>query len=356
MQLRESEIFMNLFYELIQVALNNKVVLGHTPTAQEWQNIYELCQKQSVVGFAFEALDGLSRQSQKPPLDTLYQWIGDAEQIKHQNLIVNKRCVEITQLLADAGFRSCILKGQGNAMLYPTPLARTSGDIDIWIDGKRDDIDEFVHQRFPDLKGGRMHIEFPIFDDVAVEVHYIPRYLHTPWHNKRLQRFFREHADEQFEHRIRLEGANGTCCIPTMIFNIVQQMSHMMSHSMGEGIGLRQFVDYYYILKSYSGNNDFSSLFNQMGMLNFARGVMWIEKMLLGLENRYLIVEPSEKVGNHLKKIVEEGGNFGHHNQINKLRHKSIIGRAIGGVRQSLGALKMFPSETAWKLIGKIYK
>ena len=73
---------MSLFYELIQVALGNRAVLSRTPTETEWHNLYKMCQKQSVVGVAFEALERLNEQKQKPPLDLLYQWIGDAEQIK----------------------------------------------------------------------------------------------------------------------------------------------------------------------------------------------------------------------------------------------------------------------------------
>ena len=109
---------MTLFYELIQVALGNRTVLSRTPSETEWRDLYKMCQKQSVVGVVFDALDDLNEQRQKPPLDFLYQWIGDAEQIKQQNLRVNRRCVEISRMFAEAGFKTCILKGQGNARMY----------------------------------------------------------------------------------------------------------------------------------------------------------------------------------------------------------------------------------------------
>ena len=371
---------MTLFYELIQVALGNRTALSRTPSEAEWYDLYNMCQKQSVVGVAFDALECLNEQRQKPPLDLLYQWIGDAEQIKQQNLRVNRRCVEVTRMFTEAGFKACILKGQGNAMMYPNPLARTSGDIDVWlmtqgagfrVEETRQKIDEFVHSRFPEIKGGRMHIEFPVFDDVAVEVHYIPRYMYAPKHDRLLQDFFREKAEEQFRNQVSLEGVAGTCAVPTVEFNLVQQLSHMMSHVMGEGIGLRQFIDYYYVLKTYGGGianarnftksnsksdkiTDFRELFCEMGLLKFAQGVMWIEKELLGLEEKYLIVEPSEKIGRAIQQTIEEGGNFGHHCSLNTFRHQSLIGRAIGGAKQSLRAMRYFPTEAAWKVIRKI--
>ena len=267
---------MTLFYELIQVALGNRTVLSRTPSEAEWYDLYNMCQKQSVVGVAFDALECLNEQRQKPPLDLLYQWIGDAEQIKQQNLRVNKRCVEISRMFTEAGFKTCILKGQGNARMYDVRSLmadgrglkdkmerlskyRQPGDIDVWVDvdGRckkedvRNKVDQFVHSRFPGVKGGRMHIEFPVFDDVAVEVHYIPRYMYAPWHDRRMQAFFREKAEEQFCNQVTLEGAEGTCAVPTEEFNLVQQLSHMMSHVMGEGIGLRQFIDYYYVLRQF---------------------------------------------------------------------------------------------------------
>ena len=355
---------MTLFYELIQVALGNRTVLSRTPSEAEWYDLYNMCQKQSVVGVAFDALECLNEQRQKPPLDLLYQWIGDAEQIKQQNLRVNRRCVEISRMFAEAGFKTCILKGQGNAKMYANPLARTSGDIDVWlmvlgqakrqsraqgegfrVEETRQKIDEFVHSRFPEIKGGRMHIEFPMFDDVAVEVHYIPRYMYAPKYDRLLQDFFREKAEEQFCNQVTLEGAEGTCAVPTVEFNLVQQLSHMMSHVMGEGIGLRQFIDYYYVLRQ------FRVRLREMGLVKFAQGVMWIEKELLGLEEKYLIVEPSEKIGRAIQRTIEEGGNFGHHSSLNRLRHQSHIGRAVGGMQQSLCAMRYFPTEATWKLI-----
>lgn len=364
---------MTLFYELIQVALGNRTVLSRTPSEVEWHDLYKMCQKQSVVGVAFDALECLNEQRQKPPLDLLYQWIGDAEQIKQQNLRVNRRCVEISRMFTEAGFKTCILKGQGNARMYANPLARTSGDIDVWlmvlgqakrqsrVQGEgfrvketRQRIDEFVHSRFPEIKGGRMHIEFPVFDDVAVEVHYIPRYMYAPWHDRRLQTFFREKAEGQFCNQVTLEGVEGTCAVPTVEFNLVQQLSHMMSHVMGEGIGLRQFIDYYYVLKTVHGSRfmvqGWDDELREMGLLKFAQGVMWIEKELLGLEDEYLIVEPSERIGHAIQQTIEEGGNFGHHSSLNTFRHQSLIGRAIGGAKQSLRAMRYFPTEAAWKV------
>ncbi len=347
-----------------------------TPNEQEWKILFDMSKKQAVAGIAFAALDTLSKSGQKPPLNILYQWLSISEQIKAQNELVNKRCQEITTLFAEAGFQSCILKGQGNARMYESReprvesregqetgmdlgLYRQSGDIDIWIRGTREEIKAFVVSKVPDAQDGDLHIDFPIFKDVPVEVHYKPRYSAIPKYDKRLQAWFKEYADEQFSHDVSLsETSEEKVCVPTVNFNVIQQMSHLMGHFFVEGIGLRQFLDYYFVLmhlQKEGYTEDYNHLFDYLGLLKFARGVMWIEKELLGLEDKYLVVEPSEKIGRLIQEEMEEGGNFGHYDErYNTLRNKGLLARGSADVYRLLHLATTFPSETFWKILHKI--
>ena len=361
---------MDLFYELIQVALGNRDVLSKTPSAAEWSGLYQNCKKQAVAGVAFTALDSLSRQEQKPPLDILYQWLGYSEQIKRQNFIVNKHCVEITKLFAEAGFRTCVLKGQGNARMYKNPLSRSSGDIDLWILGHADltdsadrvalrqKVDSFVHSRFPDIKGGKMHIEYPVFKDVAVEVHYIPSYMYTPRYDRRLQAFFREKSEEQFNNVITLEGAEGTCAVPTTEFNLVQQPSHLMSHFMGEGIGLRQLTDYYFIL-THSTSDERKDAFKTLksfGLGKFVATIMYIMRRVFDMDEELLLCEPNAAEGEFLLSEILRGGNFGQYDERNK--HLPTVGhlkRGVENVKRNLRFLKHYPNEVLWAPVFKLW-
>ena len=53
--------------------------------------------------------------------------------------------------------------------------------------------------------------------------------------------------EEQFSHRVML-GEQGEIAIPTVEFNLIFQLTHIYAHLMNEGIGLRQLLDYYYVL------------------------------------------------------------------------------------------------------------
>ena len=188
-----------LLFELIQISLGVRDRLSAALTKAEWESLYNELVKQSVVGLGFEGVQKLPKE-QWPNQEIILNLIAACEQIKKQNILLNNRSAEIGAFFKKAGFRYCILKGQGNALIYPNPYSRTSGDIDIWVDGDRKRIRDFVVSIAPYAEDGDMHISFPVFTDAMVEVHYKPRYMNTPKYDKRLMAFFNEHKNEQFEH------------------------------------------------------------------------------------------------------------------------------------------------------------
>lgn len=349
-----------LFIELIQVALGNRNILSRCPSDDEWKALLTIAKKQAVVGITFDVLDGLSQQKQKVPSNVLFEWIGLTAHIKRQNHVVNQRCGDITKFFAKAGFATCILKGQGNARMYPNSLSRTSGDIDIWVDGSRNSIKSFVIAKCPSAQDGNMHIEFPIFRDVAVEVHYKPSYDVRPKYEKRLQLWFSGHLDEQIANNVNLDGEQ--VCFPTIGFNVIHQMSHIMNHFFVEGIGMRHFVDYYYVLKKFrderiESRDNGESVGDDLiflGLQKFAKGVMWIEKNVLGIDEQCLIVDPDERIGKLILKEMMEGGNFGHHDERYKGRNKGLLTRGITDTYRLMKMLSYFPDLVLWKIWNKV--
>ena len=131
--------------------------------------------------------------------------------------------------------------------MYPNPSSRTPGDIDIWVEGGDKRVISFVRSISPHEKACYHHIEFPSYKGVEVEVHYRPSFLLCFWHNRKLQKYYERVKDEQFSHRVML-GEQGEIAIPTAEFNLIFQLTHIFSHLMNEGIGLRQLVDYYFVI------------------------------------------------------------------------------------------------------------
>lgn len=344
---------MSLFYEIVQIALSQRQNLSGHPALEEWDILYQQTQRQAIVGFTLGALEVLSGQGLKPPFDLLCEWIGVSEQIKASNTLLNKRCRDITTFWADKGFESCILKGQGNALMYPTPQSRTPGDIDIWVFGDRKNINRIVKERTSDVFEQYHHIDFPIYDDATVEVHYIPGSLLSPKYNKRFLDWCKEQKDIIKESRIETEYG---FYVPSVEFNAVFQMVHIFTHFFTEGIGLRHFIDYFYVLKNLDvqKKNEISNTLIWLGLDKFARGVMWIEKECLALEEAYLLFEPDKNTGEFIKREMEEGGNFGQYDSRFTMRNKGVLARGIADTGRLITLVRMFPSESFWKMMEKI--
>ena len=106
------------FFELIQVALGVRTCLTHSPSEDDWCQLYELAKKQSLVGICFAAVQKFKLQQQCPPELLYLTWMGMAAKIQQRNEVVNRQCVDLQKRLSADGFRSYIMKGQAVASLY----------------------------------------------------------------------------------------------------------------------------------------------------------------------------------------------------------------------------------------------
>ena len=73
-----------LFIELIQVAIGNRSALSSVPTQQEWQKLYGLMSKHTLIGIGYVAIQKLP-QEQWPPKMLVLQWTSVANGIRNRN-------------------------------------------------------------------------------------------------------------------------------------------------------------------------------------------------------------------------------------------------------------------------------
>lgn len=242
-----------MIFDFLKYCLDRKDNMSNVVADIDWQQLYFFASKQAILGLCFDGIERLGKEypeelKQNPiERDLLMTWMGKAQQIRRQNMKVNTVASKLFSMLREDGLRCCILKGQGNALMYPNPYSRTPGDIDIWVEGGDKRVISFVRSISPHEKACYHHIEFPSYKGVEVEVHYRPSFLQCFWHNRKLQKYYERVKEEQFSHRVML-GEQGEIAIPTVEFNLIFQLTHIFSHLMNEGIGLRQLLDYYYVL------------------------------------------------------------------------------------------------------------
>ena len=199
------------------------------------------------MGVLFDGIRKLPAEHVGMKKELLLQWMAESQILKNANVRLNDAAIQVSDWFRKKGFRTCILKGQGNALMYPNPYSRTPGDIDIWVEGGDKRVISFVRSISPHEKACYHHIEFPSYKGVEVEVHYRPSFLLCFSHNRKLQKYYERVKEEQFSHRVML-GKQGEIAIPMVEFNLIFQLTHIYAHLMNEGIGLRQLLDYYYVL------------------------------------------------------------------------------------------------------------
>ena len=348
----------NLFLELLQISLGSRNSLSSVPSAEKWNALYDESEKQSISGFMLAGIERLPN-GQRPPQELLLQWIGVGQMIEQQNKLINGRCVDITNVFADSGFRSCILKGQGNSLMYPNPMLRQSGDIDIWVDGSKDEIVTFVHGKYPEANVTEHHVEFPIYDDVEVEVHYKPSVAVSVKYDKHFDEYWESVKDEHFSHKGSLHNGVGEICFPTIGFNIVFQMAHMMKHFFSEGLGLRHIVDYYYVLRSAHDagleTREYAGIFPHLGMKRFADAVMWVLVEACGMPEEWMVCEEDEKRGRLLLDEIMAGGNFGHGGT--RLTKKMMTRSAtLSIIMKNMKMVRLFPEEAIMAPVSNVIR
>jgi len=236
-----------IFFDFLRFCIGSAKEIPSSLKEADWKELYAIAQKQCLVGVLFDGIKKLPAEHVGMKKELLLQWMAECQMLEKANVRLNNAAIQVFEWFRKKGFRTCILKGQGNALLYPNPYSRTPGDIDIWVEGGDKRVISFVRSISPHEKACYHHIEFPSYKGVEVEVHYRPSFLLCFWHNRKLQKYYERVKEEQFSHRVML-GEQGEIVIPTVEFNLIFQLTHIFSHLMNEGIGLRQLVDYYYVL------------------------------------------------------------------------------------------------------------
>ena len=401
-----------IFFDFLRFCIGSAKDIPSFLKEADWEELYAIARKQCLVGILFDGIKKLPAEHVGMKKELLLQWMAESQMLEKANVRLNDAAIQVSEWFRKKGFRTCILKGQGNALMYPNPYSRTPGDIDIWVEGGDKRVISFVRSISPHEKACYHHIEFPSYKGVEVEVHYRPSFLLCFWHNRKLQKYYERVKDEQFSHRVIL-GEQGEIAIPTVEFNLIFQLTHIYAHLMNEGIGLRQLLDYYFVVcdfykvyqnfsnpsvslskgsstfspsPSSSGSGDVTALrcseplrykvggpskvspdcagwdrlgvvqeeLKELGLLKFAGAIMYIMQEVFGMPVSRLIVPPNEKYGKFVLNEVLEAGNFGRHDARNRFG-RSQLGHNLQRVYRDMRLVRYFPAEALCEPLFRVW-
>ena len=346
----------DLFFELLRVSVGKQDSLSRVPNEEEWKQLADIAYKQFMMGVCFASIQRLSEKGVSPPRDLLLQWATFSEQTKGRNIEKNTECLKLQNKLRQHGMRSCILKGQGNAMMYgklapQLEYTRHSGDIDVWAEGGFERVVKFVLKYQPTKKITNRHIEFNVFDDTEVEMHFKPDRLINRIKDRKLQRWLKQEEERQMTHRVDFEG--DSLIVPTTDFNMVFLLLHIYRHFFSNAIGLRQITDYFVLLQTNELNEEEKSrvrqLIHSFGLERFASALMWVLGHIFHLEKERMLWAPNESTGRFLLDEVMLMGNFGRtDDRFVRSKEAPHLVRYWQYCKGKMRFLWHFPAETFW--------
>lgn len=345
------------FFQLLRFCIDTSQPAPECITANDWPEIFRMAKEQNIQGVIFHGIKRLTKEN-LPDKELIIKWLAISRQIAALNTKVNVNAAKVSDVFMRKGLRTCLLKGQGNALLYPDPHMRTPGDIDIWAEGGYKKVMKLMGHMAPGYKRCYHHTDFPPYCGTTVEVHYRPQFMNNLICNSRLQDYFNRNADAQFSNIVQLPDGSGNIAVPTPAFNRIYQMAHISNHFFHEGIGLKQLLDYYYVLKqgftSEEKEEDTHTL-KQCGLYKIATAVMYVMQKVLGLEDKYLIVKPDCRLGDILLNEIMLSGNFGFYDRRLDKYRGSQLKRNIQRLVRDTRFMLIFPSESLWEPIFRLY-
>lgn len=310
-----------LFIDLLQVSLGVREHLSRTPSTAEWSNLFLDAQKQALVGLLVCGIERLPKE-QQPPQEILFLWIGLTVQIEQRNLVTTKACFRLVDKLEKDGYKTCIMKGQANHVYYPKELAnrRSCGDIDVWVvpddegcntkDVRR--IMNYLEKNYTLTGLCWLHASMNDEEGIPIEVHFRPSFMNEPLRNRRFQKHFKDIVKCSCQKDI--DGGQ----LPAMKVDedVIYQMNHIYRHLIDEGVGMRQVVDYYFLLRAWNGQHtrtkeETMKFVSWLGMRRFAGALMYVLKEICGMKDEMLLCPASVRDGQFLLSEILIAGNFG---------------------------------------------
>lgn len=262
-----------LFFELIRSSIDLSQ-LSTIPTANEWEQLYDVAKKQSLVGICFNSMQQLcisySEQVGNMPKPLKMQWIGQVMNFERMYAKHERAMTDLARLYASNGIRMMVLKGYGLSLDWPIPNHRAVGDLDIYNFGKWKEADAFIAEQLGiKIDDGHEHHTVFNFHGVAVENHY--DFINTKAHRDAPK--IEAHLKSLAEKNCReIEIGETKIYLPSADFNAIFLMRHMGQHFAGEYLNLRQILDWGFFVKAHSHEVDWNAtilFLKEIGLYHF---------------------------------------------------------------------------------------
>ena len=328
-------------------------------TDEQWKEVFRLSGRQTVTGIVFDGICRLPDDLQPSP-NIFARWVAAVDRVERNNKRMDVVLKDLIKVFVDNGLCPVLQKGQGVADMYPEPLHRECGDIDLYFpEGmslrqvqrpektKNDKAVELVKShgvKVKNMPDGSQNYEW---QGIEIEQHPTIVDLCSPSAGKWIKELDEEPG---FIPSPLADGLR----VPSPELNALLLNTHILKHALGKGIGLRQMCDLAMVYHRISGETRrwelgerIFSLYRRAGILKWSRLLHSFLVDIIGLPAEELPY--SEKIVpiEPLLRIVEEGGNFGQHRSgvVTESVLKRRLNTAWMFVRRAGFSLRFAPRE-----------
>lgn len=309
----------SLFLELLRSAIWNKPAdekLFQNIDSSVWLEIINLAESQKVNALLYDGIMTLPVLL-RPEKKILYKLFLQTEAIEKLNEELNNELKNLTSEYEKIDCPFVLLKGQGNATLYPKPKHRTPGDIDVYFYRKGDyeKANGWARKMNCKMDAENIHHQSFEYNEIHIENHKNICYFGVKKYDdlleKRVQEIIR---NRQFIER-DIDGLKVK--ILPVEFNAFFIFYHLFHHFIHLGIGLRQFYDWVLFMNTYFERMDkkeFVSLTESFDLLDAMKIFASVAVKYLGVKPAVFPFETNIH-GKYVDLVMNDilsGGNFGY--------------------------------------------
>lgn len=236
----------------------------------DWKAIKSLSTRQGLTGIVIDGVEHLPEKV-RPSKSVLLEWIGNVIQSYEYRYNQCKRSIaELAGFYNSHGFRMMVLKGYACALDWPRPEHRPCGDIDIWLFGKQQEVDDILTKE-KQIKIDKSHHHHTVFnwDEFTVENHYDFVNVYANRSSTELEKIFKELGRDD-SYFVEVYGEK--VYLPSPNLHALFLIKHMASHFAAAEITLRQVLDWAFFVEKHHKDVDWDwllSLLRKFHMMDF---------------------------------------------------------------------------------------
>ena len=187
----------------------------------------------------------------------LLEWMGNMLLMEQANRQQEDVMEDIAEKWKKAGCKVMVMKGQAHGRLYPHPLHRTTGDIDVYLFGNYAKGNEVAKEIGANVDESWYKHSVISYKGETIENH---QYFVTTRTGKGSRRLEKDLEDELMKEK-SFEQLTPSTVMPPVQWTGMFMTYHSCSHFLSEGLRLKQLLDWAMLLWEHQDDIDWQKFY-----------------------------------------------------------------------------------------------